>query len=56
MENAGVAPDVEVFDLAEKRLDGGDPSLEKGVEILLDALSKRPSTGPKAPVPPRVVR
>ncbi|HYN40999.1 MAG TPA: PDZ domain-containing protein, partial [Thermoanaerobaculia bacterium] len=30
VENAGVAPDVEVFDLAEKRLDGGDPSLEKG--------------------------
>ena len=56
VENAGVAPDVEVFDLAEKRLDGGDPSLEKGVEILLEALSKRPGTEPKAPVPPRVGR
>ena len=35
VENEGVAPDVEVFDVAEKRLAGGDPSLEKGVEILL---------------------
>lgn len=56
VENAGVAPDVEVFDLAEKRLSGGDPSLEKGVEILLEALSKRPGTAPKAPVPPRIER
>lgn len=56
VENEGVAPDVEVFDVAEKRLAGGDPSLERGVEILLEALSKMPGDGPKAPVPPRVVR
>ncbi len=56
VENAGVAPDVEVFDVAEKRLEGGDPSLEKGVEILLEALSKRPGSVPRPPVPPRVER
>ena len=44
------------FDLAEKRLGGGDPSLEKGVEILLETLSKQPGSKPQAPVPPRVVR
>jgi tricorn protease len=56
VENVGVAPDVEVFDLAERRLDGGDPSLEKGVEILLDALAKRPAAALKAPLPPTVER
>lgn len=56
VENEGVAPDVEVFDVAEKRLAGGDPSLEKGLEILLEALSKKPGGAPKAPVPPRVDR
>jgi hypothetical protein len=35
VENKGVAPDPEVLDVVEKRLAGGDPSLEKGVEILL---------------------
>lgn len=52
VENVGVAPDVEVFDVAERRLDGGDPSLEKGVEILLEALAKRAASEPKAPAPP----
>ena len=56
VENEGVAPDVEVFDTAEKRLSGGDPSLEKGVEILLEALSNRPAERVKAPSPPRVAR
>ena len=47
---------MEVFDVAERRLAGGDPSLEKGVEILMEALSKKPGDWPKAPVPPRVDR
>ena len=54
VENEGVAPDVEVFDVAERRLDGGDPSLEKGVEILLQELAKRPATRPSLPAPPRL--
>ncbi len=56
VENTGVAPDVEVFDVAERRLDGGDPSLEKGVEILLEALAKRSDSVPEAPTPPRSER
>jgi len=56
VENVGVAPDVEVFDVAERRLDGGDPSLEKGVEILLEALAKRPGAPPQPPAPPRLGR
>ena len=56
VENVGVAPDVEVFDVAEKRLAGGDPSLEKGVELLLSALAQRPAGPVRAPVPPVVSR
>ena len=56
VENVGVAPDVEVFDVAERRIDGGDPSLEKGVEILLEALSKKSGALPKSPAPPRIQR
>ena len=51
-----MAPDVEVFDLPERRLDGGDPSLEKAVEILLKELASRRSAEPTAPAPPRVQR
>jgi tricorn protease len=54
VENVGVAPDVEVIDVPERRVNGGDPSLEKGVELLMDALAKRSSTDAKPPVPPRV--
>lgn len=56
VENEGVAPDVEVFDVAERRLDGGDPSIEKGVEILLEALARRPAAAVAPPAPPRVGR
>ncbi|MGA7990655.1 MAG: PDZ domain-containing protein [Thermoanaerobaculia bacterium] len=53
VEDEGVAPDVEVFDDAGSRVKGGDPTLEKGVEILLKEL-ERPGAwkDPKAPVPP----
>jgi len=56
VENVGVAPDVEVFDLPERRLDGGDPSLEKAVEILLKELASKGPVEPAAPAPPRVQR
>ncbi len=53
VENEGVAPDVEVFDDAGSRVKGGDPSLEKGVEILLKELEKPGAwKEPKTPVPP----
>ena len=38
VENVGVAPDIEVWDLPGLIAAGGDPSLEKAVEVLLEAL------------------
>ena len=53
VENEGVTPDVEVFDDAGSRVKGGDPTLEKGVEILLKELAKPGAwKEPKTPVPP----
>jgi tricorn protease len=51
VENVGVAPDIEVWDLPGPIAEGRDPSIEKAVEVLLEALegsSGRPAT----PVPP----
>jgi tricorn protease len=56
VENEGVAPDVEVVDVPEARIAGGDPSLEKAVELLLSELERRPPTRPTRPVPPVMVR
>ncbi len=53
VENEGVSPDIEVFDDAGSRVKGGDPTLEKGVEILLRELEKPGAwKEPKVPVPP----
>ncbi|HUG55381.1 MAG TPA: PDZ domain-containing protein [Vicinamibacteria bacterium] len=54
VENEGITPDVEVIDLPERRIAGGDPSLEKAVELLLEELKKAPAVRPPAPTPPRV--
>jgi tricorn protease len=54
VENEGVSPDIEVIDLPERRIAGGDPSLEKAVELLLKELEKKPAGRPPAPTPPRV--
>jgi tricorn protease len=51
VENEGVAPDVEVIDLPEARIAGGDPSLEKAVQMLLQELEKRPPAATR-PTPP----
>jgi tricorn protease len=56
VENEGVPPDVEVVDLPEAILAGRDPSLEKGVEILLKELEARGNPEPAAPVPPDMVK
>jgi tricorn protease len=52
IENEGVAPDHEVIDLPEALLKGGDPSVEKAVEILLKELAQHPGGDPTTPVPP----
>jgi tricorn protease len=38
VEGKGVAPDIEVWDLPERIAAGGDPSIEKAVEVLLQEL------------------
>jgi hypothetical protein len=43
-----------VIDLPERRIAGGDPSLEKAVELLLKELEKKPGGPPPVPTPPRV--
>jgi tricorn protease len=53
VENEGVEPDIEVFDLPERLLEGGDPSIEKAVEILLEELQNGAAPGPpQRPAPP----
>ncbi|HSB35472.1 MAG TPA: PDZ domain-containing protein, partial [Thermoanaerobaculia bacterium] len=52
VENEGVTPDIEVIDDPGARVRGADPSLEKGVEVLLKELEKNPPKEPVRPVPP----
>jgi tricorn protease len=56
VENEGVAPDIEVVDDAGSRVKGGDPSLEKGVEILLRELETGAPKEPKCPIPPDMTK
>ncbi len=56
IENEGVSPDIEVIDLPEARMAGGDPSLEKAVAVLLEELKKNPPPAPKVPVPPDMTK
>lgn len=52
VENEGVAPDVEVIDLPEAIHAGHDPSLEKAIEMLLQALEQSPPRALMAPASP----
>jgi len=52
VENEGVAPDIEVIDRPELVAQGRDPSLERAVDYLLEALKQNPPseiTVPPAP-------
>ena len=51
VENVGVSPDIEVWDLPEAIAAGGDPSIEKAVEVLLQELENYPGE-PEVPTPP----
>jgi len=55
VENEGVAPDVEVWDMPEATAGGGDPSIEKAVELLLQELESFEGD-PDTPTPPDYVR
>jgi tricorn protease len=52
VENHGVDPDIEVVDLPEARIKGGDPSLEQGVEVLMQELARHPVAPVPRPTPP----
>jgi tricorn protease len=50
VENEGVTPDIEVEDRPDALAKGQDPTLEKGIEVLMEALKKNPPK--KVTVPP----
>jgi tricorn protease len=52
VEDEGVAPDIEVIDRPEAIAAGRDPSLEKAVEVLLEALERNPPRRIKTPPAP----
>jgi len=55
VENVGVVPDIEVWDLPEAIAAGGDPSIEKAVEVLLEKLEGY-AGDPDTPTPPDMSR
>ncbi|HOF21720.1 MAG TPA: PDZ domain-containing protein, partial [Bacteroidales bacterium] len=56
VENAGVAPDVEVEQLPSEIIQGKDPQLDKAIEIILKELEKNPQEKPERPAYPVRVR
>jgi len=56
VENHGVDPDIEVGLDPEAVRAGHDPQLEKGVQVVLEALKKHKPTKPKHPAYPNYHR
>ena len=52
VENVGVAPDHKVIQWPKDVVGGGDPQLEKAVELALEALEKNPPTKKPGYTPP----
>jgi len=52
VENEGVSPDEEVFDVPEALAKGGDPTVERAVAWLLQQLQSAGRREPPAPEPP----
>jgi tricorn protease len=52
VEGVGVAPDIEVVDRPDLVVAGRDPSLEKGIEVLLEELKAKPRKDVVVPAPP----
>jgi tricorn protease len=42
VENVGVPPDIEVEQLPAQMMDGGDPQLERAIELILEQLEAGP--------------
>ena len=52
VENVGVSPDVEVIEWPKLIIAGGDPQLEKAVELALEELQRNPPKAPPTYRPP----
>jgi len=52
IEGVGVAPDIEVDNRDDLVVQGKDPQLEKGIEVLLEEIKKSPKKLPQPPPPP----
>lgn len=50
VEGHGVDPDIEVIDDPALMVNGGDPQLDRAIELMLDEIAKNPYTPPKRPV------
>ncbi|MBP1666938.1 MAG: peptidase, partial [Bacteroidetes bacterium] len=56
VENAGIAPDIEVEQLPADIIEGRDPQLEKAIEVALRELEKNPPEKPVRPAYPVRIR
>ena len=52
IEGHGVDPDIEVIDDPALMMDGGDPQLEKAVELVLEQIGRTPYAKPARPASP----
>jgi tricorn protease len=52
VEGHGVDPDIEVIDDPALMVDGGDPQLDAGIELMLEEIEKNPFIETKRPVSP----
>ncbi|MFZ4574606.1 MAG: S41 family peptidase [Phycisphaerales bacterium] len=52
IEGHGVDPDIEVIDDPSLRLSGGDPQIDKAVEVLLAEIQTNPAPAPRRPASP----
>jgi tricorn protease len=53
VEGVGVAPDIEVIDRPDLVAKGSDPTLDKGIEVLVRQLAKTPRKRLVVPPAPR---
>ncbi len=52
IEGHGVDPDIEVVDDPALMVDGGDPQLDKAIEVMLEAIERHPYVPVPQPEPP----
>ncbi|NOZ93776.1 MAG: peptidase S41 [Acidobacteria bacterium] len=52
VEGHGIDPDIEVVDDPSKMVDGGDPQLDRAVQVVLEEIEKNPPRRPKPPAYP----